>query len=722
MTFVNPLLLAGTLLIAVPIVLHLIMRRKPRLFEFPALRFVQLRHEKNQRRLRLQHLILLLLRAGAVALLAFALARPSLQHASVLGDREAPVAAALVIDTSPRMELRHENRTRLEAAQELGQWLLRQLPAESRIAVIDSRPGPAAFQVDQGAARQRIDRVEVATAAQPLARRVAEAARLLDESELPRREIYVFTDMTRSAWAGIEASGLPQRLAALEGGSVYLIDVGVERPVNYALDELRLSAQVLSSRSALRIETAVHHSGPGGSRPVELFLLDEQGTPQKRDQRVVTLPPDGAEHVEFVLGALDVGVHQGFLRLVGQDALAADDARYFSVEVKPPWPLLVVAPRPAERHALFLTEAVAPAAYRRTGQARFECRVIATDELGSEPLDQYAAVCLLDPEPLEPGQWRRLADFAAEGGGVGLFLGRRATPLAEFNQQAALDLLPAELVMQVRRPEGEVHLAPRGDQHPVLAGFRGISGMVPWDLFPVFQYWQLGEPAAGTGTVIALSDGRPALVERSLGSGRVLVMTTPLSDLPAGNPWNLLPAGEAWPFVILANQMVSYLVGGEEQQLNYTSGQTAVLPLDGGQARDAYLLATPDGMRLSVSPDPARNALAVSATEEPGNYRLEAGGRAEGVRKGFSVNLPPALTELARLDPDDLSAAFGEYPHRLARGREQIDREISTARTGRELFPALILLLAGLLAVEHVVANRFYRETAPTDLPAAERR
>jgi len=40
MTFVNPLLLAGTALVALPIVLHLIMRRKPKLLEFPALRFI----------------------------------------------------------------------------------------------------------------------------------------------------------------------------------------------------------------------------------------------------------------------------------------------------------------------------------------------------------------------------------------------------------------------------------------------------------------------------------------------------------------------------------------------------------------------------------------------------------------------------------------------------------------------------------------------------------
>ena len=91
MTFINPLLLAGTALVAIPIVLHLIMRRKPRHLEFPALRFLLRRHDTNQRRLRLRHLLLLLLRAAAVALLAMALARPSLNLSGVLAAATDPL-------------------------------------------------------------------------------------------------------------------------------------------------------------------------------------------------------------------------------------------------------------------------------------------------------------------------------------------------------------------------------------------------------------------------------------------------------------------------------------------------------------------------------------------------------------------------------------------------------------------------------------------------------
>ena len=61
MTFLHLSLLAGSALVAVPIILHLIMRKKPTRLEFPALRFVQKRADANRRRLRLRHLLLLLL-------------------------------------------------------------------------------------------------------------------------------------------------------------------------------------------------------------------------------------------------------------------------------------------------------------------------------------------------------------------------------------------------------------------------------------------------------------------------------------------------------------------------------------------------------------------------------------------------------------------------------------------------------------------------------------
>ena len=711
MTFANPLLLAGTALVALPIVLHLIMRRKPRLLEFPALRFVQQRHESNRRRLRLRHLLLLALRIAVIGLLAMALARPSVKLSGVLGSQEAPVAAALVFDTSPRMEYRQGNRTRVEAARELGLWLLGQLPEESQIAVLDSRPGPAAFQVDRGTAEQRINRLGTVAGWQAMTDALEEALRLLGDSELIHKEVYVFTDLARAAWPGSWAARLASRAAEVPGVGIYVIDVGTPEPKNFALGDVGLSADVLARRSPLKIRSQLSVTGPGGERTVELYMLDAQRKEQKRSQETCTLKPDESQQVEFSIGGLDLGTHQGVLRIVGEDNLGCDDARFFTVEVQRPWRILVAAPKPARRYGLFLTEALAPANFRRTGQARFDCDVITLDELPKRGLEPYSAVCLLDPTPLKPDVWGKLADFASEGHGVAVFLGHNAR-LEPFNQPDAQELLPGKLLRQARRPDGDLYLAPRDFQHPILKPLASLAGAIPWNGLPVYRYWQLDEPAGGVHVVLPFTAGRPALLERPLGKGRVLTMTTPVSDRPGQKAWNLLlPAGEeSWPFVILANTMMSYLVGSSDQRLNYFAGQTVVLQLDSNEQRRNYLLSAPGDLEFPLSADLKQHVLVVTSAETAGNYRVRAGGTVSGVDRGFSVNLPEEQTRLDRLTDEELAEVFGPLQYRVARDRNELEMDFTEGRVGRDLFPLLIVLIALLLGLEHLVANRFYRQ------------
>ncbi|MCD4728760.1 MAG: hypothetical protein K8R46_13935, partial [Pirellulales bacterium] len=301
------------------------------------------------------------------------------------------------------------------------------------------------------------------------------------------------------------------------------------------------------------------------------------------------------------------------------------------------------------------------------------------------------------------------ADYAAEGHGVAIFLGRNALPLDSFNQPQAQELLPGKLLRQARRPDGELHLAARDFQHPILAVFRGRSGSVPWEMFPVFRYWELDQPAKGVGVVLPFNDGRPALLERAVGRGRALTMTTPVSDRPNNKPWNLLPVGEAWPFMILANRTASYLVGGSDEHFNYLAGQTAVMQLDPAQQRRGYLLFTPDGTSTTYPAVLDRRELPITTTDRVGNYRLLSGGEGQ-VDLGFSVNYAPKQTQLERITEGELSGVFGPVRYRLARTRQQIDRDISAGRVGRELFPPLILIVVLILALESFASNRFYKE------------
>jgi hypothetical protein len=778
--FVNLSLLAGGLLIAVPVVLHLIMRQRPRQLVFPALRFIQQRRIANQRRLRFRHWLLLALRCAAIGLLALALARPSVASSAlsswitagmlaagfcvaaaltvvafarnlsrlvtwgffavamvffhltlfigsraiagrspVLGDQEAPVAAAIVIDTSPRMQYRHDNQTRLEAAQEMAQWLIQQLPADSELAIVDSRPASGAFSIDRAAAAKTVERLRPAGAPRPLVEVVSAAIRLVKQKPLARKEVYVLSDVTAAAWKTSALSDLAQVLKEDEDVLLYVIDVGAPRPRNFALDELKLSGDVLPQGADLTVETTLRASGVGGERMVELQIeqpdptlpIIRDGQPVlpklvRRGTQSVTLEPDGSQSVKFSVRGLEAGVHQGLVRLLGEDGLPLDDVRFFAVEVQPAWSALVVSPPNVSPRYLLEIE---QAEILQAGSSRFRMETLEQPRLASQELGDYRLVVLVDPQPLTPGEWEKLAQFAERGGGVAVFLGHNAQPPSSFQDEAAIAVLGGKLTRQTRTA-GDIYLAPHSYDHPVLAEFRQFDLNVPWDRFPIFFHWNLDELTGSARTIVPFGNGKPAVVENRIGRGSVLVMTTPISDppRPEGRPaWNELATGEdAWPNFVLVNEMLLHLVRSGQSRLNLLAGETAVLPNDPQEYPERYQLFTPLDQPQDVLARDGR--LTIRFTDNPGAYRLR-GQKGGPIIRGFAVNLPADTSDLARLPRKGLDALLGEDRYHLARSQDEIDRAVGSDRIGSEFYPLLVTLLAVALGLEHVLANRFYR-------------
>ena len=74
--FVNPWLLSGLALLSAPIIIHLLNRRHYTVVPWAAMDFLLQADSRNRRRLRLEDLILLLLRMALIGLIVFAVARP----------------------------------------------------------------------------------------------------------------------------------------------------------------------------------------------------------------------------------------------------------------------------------------------------------------------------------------------------------------------------------------------------------------------------------------------------------------------------------------------------------------------------------------------------------------------------------------------------------------------------------------------------------------------
>ena len=292
------------------------------------------------------------------------------------------------------------------------------------------------------------------------------------------------------------------------------------------------------------------------------------------------------------------------------------------------------------------------------------------------------------------------------GGGLGLFLGRHASP-EQLAQSAPAALLGGKLRWRSRE---ETHLRPLRYDHPVFRSLTDYAEAIPWTNFPVLKYWELESLAEGVGVICSYANGRPAILDRSVERGRVLTMTTPVSDPAHGDPWNLLPTGpDPWPFLALATGMVDYLCGARDDRLNYLVGQTAALHLHEGADSAGYVLRMPGGQAVRQSLLPGRDEVLITTTGTPGNYRLQSGGTRGGLDRGFSANPPQDVSALARADFAEIAGTIGKDRVQLARTKEEIDIRVGLGRVGRELFPWLITMLAVILGGEHLLANRFYR-------------
>jgi hypothetical protein len=211
MTFVFPLLLGGLLLVGVPILLHLIMRQKPKHLLFPAFRFLVRRHRTNLRKLQLRHFLLLLLRVLLLAAIVLALAQPKISSQFLPFTADQPVAAVLVIDTRPSMGYVIEGKggsiDLLERAKRRARELLNELPDGSRVAILDTaHPNRNWTTLDK--AHQRIDQLRLRPDNFSVSERLGDAYDLLDKltrdqdenaRKLPRF-IYVFSNRTQSSW------------------------------------------------------------------------------------------------------------------------------------------------------------------------------------------------------------------------------------------------------------------------------------------------------------------------------------------------------------------------------------------------------------------------------------------------------------------------------------------------------------------------------------------
>ena len=781
----------GGALLSVPVLIHFLMQPKPIEVDFPAMRFLKKKQMINRSRTRLRHLLLLLLRCILIGLLVMALAGPAVasqefgkwltfggisfitaligvvlalsmssgsankglhgilgvflaamlllslwyglklfdseDSGQLVGDDGEPVAALVVLDTSPTMQYELENETRLTKAKSIATWLVNRLPSGSQICVAAPDGDRGFFSVDGSAAARRIESLPTCFNPRTIPETLASAFPLVEESPLTRKEVYIISDLTRKGWSTSNDPAI-NRLIEQEAISLFVVDVGVDEPVDFRLGTLELSGRQITSNGTLIVKTNINRLGGAAQRNVRLSVEIPDNTrpvvsngktlfPEKswKLTNLIDVFENGSSNVEFQFQeTLAPGTYHGKVEIVGGDPLSIDDDQHFTFEVSSPWKALVV--RPAGTDSGFLESVL-------NAGGSFDTTVIDQSELESyKDFEKYSAVFLVDPTPLAEEGWTLLENFVDAGGGLGVFLGHNAAtreglPHPSFQTEACSRVLTGKLSNIFRCPDRLADpfvLSPRNLSHPVLSRFRAVSTSIPWPRYPVFNYWGIERDDLNeefpTVDVVSYNNFEPAVLDRRIGSGRVLVMTTPVSELSRPRDrkaWNQKPL-EPWVWFVIVRSMARHVVQADSDALEIRVGQVASLRNDLKKFPDSWNVFSPDPEKPPAKIAMVNNAVSYGNTNTPGHYRLK--GVLNGpVLRGFSANIDPKTVDLTRVEPEEVDKVLGAGRYLLAKEQEEITRQQGQARKGREFYPLLMLMMFAAIVIEYLVSNRFYK-------------
>ena len=720
--FINAGIVAGVSLAALPVILHLFMKQTPKHLIFPALRLIKERQKRSKKKLRVKNWLLLLARMGLLALMALALARPRIDAKASLGTGEEPSALAFVFDTSLSMGYKERDRTRLDEAKERAAEVLKKMNDQSRVFIVDGSDPAQPIAQSPAAARKKLDGLTIHSTNRPLNTAVGAAYAAVAGVELPRREVYILTDMAASQWqVGQEVEGLSEAKKAIKGGGLdtFVLRVGAKDVRDVAIVSAETATPVATEDDPVILKVKLRNIGPKARRIVELYVDD-----QIRDQKQVDLP-EGAELDVPAMKTpkLSTGLHRIEVRLAGEpDPLKFDDSRFLTLDVRPPLRILVLSDRVID--GAFVANALDPQVKMEGEPQPFQVDRVLTTELermANKRLSDYSGIFLLNVKALSPSWWTKLFTYVREGGGLVVAPAGRAE-VENYNTGVADQFLPGQLG-PVRDHGGadppfgfgkallESPIFAR-NQKELLAALAEV---------PIFKTRAV-TPEKTARVLLRYTDESPALIEGiSAGQrpGKVLLWSTALSRRPEVNSaeaWNDFPSvGSGWPFVPITDQTAYYLAGAGAEKLVFEAGEDAALPLDPSRSYTAYSVIGPNAKAGERRADPVSGGLLmVSSPDEIGQWAVKAKAKdgPDGLL-GFSVNPPRGEMQAARLDPRDLDVLFGKGKYQLAEDAAGLTHAMGVTRHGHEIFPWIMAAILLLVTLENLLANTFYREKVP---------
>jgi hypothetical protein len=719
--FSNPIMLWGMAAASIPILIHLLNRRKYREVPWAAMRFLLAAVKKNQRRVRIEQWLLLLIRTLLIACAVLAMAKPILESLGAMallpGQRTHWV---LALDGTLSMTREGAEATRFDQARALASQLARSARAGDAFSVVLLADPPRAVIGAPAFAKDAV--IEALAELQPthsgldVAAGFAKIEEVLAASDIPRKELMVLTDMQATSWArpGASPSEDLKRLAArLTARSVRstVLDLGASGDANHAVVDLRIDPPLVTSGATATVQATVRRFGPvEGAGTTRARLIVDGAVAGEQPVELLDSEP---RTVAFAQPFRKDGEHIVEVQL-DPDPLKPDDARRLVVPVREAVRVLLVdgdpSPEPLRSETSFLAEALAPEPGPGEPASPVRVDAIAESQLVGRDLDPYDAVVLANIARLTRTEVGAIEAYLTRGGGLVVFGGDQVVP-DSYNQLLYRDgagPLPARIGAPAGDPRGQqapFEFDPLGFRHPIIEAYRGEASAVTASLTNVktARYLRLKVPPAGTSAKVALAftGGDPAVVEGSWKRGHVVLVAT-----TADPGWTSWPLHQSYPPVM--EQIVLLAASGRSAERTVRVGQPLV-PMFPSSAIDATAtVRRPTGppvpSRVTADGDVAR--VRFDGTDLAGVYRIDVGPPV-GRELAFAANPDPVESNPARLDAAGLRAAVPGWDFRYDDNWRPLRSNAASVGHRGELHRPLLWTVLGLLFLESFLAWRF---------------
>ncbi|MGI8783795.1 MAG: vWA domain-containing protein [Acidobacteriota bacterium] len=666
MSFLTPLFLLGTLALAAPILVHLVRREQAQRIPFSSLMFLRQVPMKVVRRQTVRNWLLLLLRCLALLLLILAFMRPYFPALFRADAQTGGRSIVVLLDNSFSMRAGQRWRQAVDRAVEV---IERARPAD-RLAVIAFAETADLLNESNEDRRQVVAKVrglQPGYRSTDARQALKLAAQWLGSSPAQGSVVYVVSDFQKTGHFDQSVS-LPR--------DVKIETIAVENaPANLWIQDVRVSRNLYGSGASEK-PVVVARNELGHAVNARL-VLNVNGKPVQ--ETTVKLAPNENHSVMLNAVELPPGVARCEVVLEPSDGLDKDNHFNFSLRRAEPGKILLLYQTDASP-TLFLERAIAS---EPNSPFAVESRAVA----GWDGSRNSADFVVLYQTAMTESVAARLRRFVQQGRSALWIPASQAT-------RGYQDVLPAasgDRVILRREREKSLTLGEADWESPVFYPFRDLRARY----FAGVQFYSYVpmEPVPGTRVLARFNNGSPALLERTVGNGRILAFGSGLDK-----EWTDFPLTSA--FVPFVHRLLAYSLNVSAERSSYRVSDrlalgTLSMARETGQ-QNGWTVLGPAGQRVTgVESDRELDYLNL---EEPGFYELRWNRQTEY----HAVNVAPEESDLDAANPV-LVAAGGAQQSSLAspsaaRGEGEIEQRQSVWRW-------LLLLTGALLLAETVIAN-----------------